>query len=74
MKIVELQDQGQDFTELYVNEAGEIIDARPFQRWLWKGHVIAQKHIRRGMRLRLAKPGLNPMILKYPVVSVRTVG
>jgi hypothetical protein len=74
MRIVELEDQGQDFTELHVDENNEIINARPFQGWVWQGFQIVQGQILPGMRLRLRKRGHHPLILKYPVLSVRQRG
>jgi len=70
-QIIEIEDQGQDFTEIHVDENNVITETRPFQGWLWKGFQIVQKQICRGMKLRLRKRGTKPLILKYPVISVR---
>lgn len=70
--VVELEDRGQDFTEFYVDGAGLIVDARPFQSWLWSGCRIKEKHIKRGDRLTLiGKDGKQMHPLIYPVRKVR---
>jgi hypothetical protein len=72
-RIVTLEDQGQYFTRLYVNEKNVITDAKPCQGWVWKNCIILQKRIRRGMRLRLMKRGyIEPLTLRYRIVSVRS--
>lgn len=71
MRYVKLEDRGQDFTEFVVDENNMILDARPFQGWVWAGFEIIQRHIRPGMKLKLRKRGRAPMILKYSVTSVR---
>lgn len=38
--IIELEDNGQDFTELHVNQDGVVIDAKPFQSSVWQGARI----------------------------------
>ena len=70
-QIIEIEDQGQDFTKFCIDENNIIVDAGPFQGWLWKGFQVIQKRIRPGMKLRLRKRGSKPLILKYPVISVR---
>ena len=42
MKQIEitLEDCGQDFTTLYTDEQGIVIDARPFQSKIWRGAII----------------------------------
>ena len=37
---ITLEDNGQDFLELYVSEAGEVVDAKPFQASIWCGAYI----------------------------------
>jgi len=73
MRIVKLEDHGQDFTEFHVDRTNTIIDARPFQGWVWKGFRIEQRRIKPGMHVTLTKTGKNPMTLKYAVRSVTTV-
>jgi hypothetical protein len=68
VRIVHLEDHGQDFTEFHVNDQGVIVDARPFQAWVWSGWKIENK-IRKGGMLRLRK-GFQGMSLKYRVISV----
>lgn len=72
LREIELEDHGQDFTSLIVNERNIVVAALPFQSWVWAGFRIMQKAIRPGMKLRIVK-GVNPMVLRYPVISVRVV-
>ena len=37
---ISIEDLGQDFTALYINEKGIVIDAKPFQAALWRGAII----------------------------------
>lgn len=37
---ITLEDNGQDFRELYVDKAGYVIDAKPFQCSVWRGAYI----------------------------------
>ena len=37
---ITLEDNGQDFLELYVDKAGRVIDAKPFQGSIWRGAYI----------------------------------
>lgn len=41
---ITLEDQGQDFLELYVDEHGIVMDAQPFQSSIWKGALIPIKN------------------------------
>jgi hypothetical protein len=68
--IVQLEDHGQDFLEFDVDKDNVIIEARPFQGWLWRGRKILQGRIRRGMKLKLQKPGEHVLTLNYPVRAV----
>jgi hypothetical protein len=70
MKIVDLEDRGQDFTSFYVDDDNVITDAVPFQGWVWSGFRIHQKRIRVGMKLRMAK-GAQRIVLRYAVVGIR---
>ncbi|HXN71471.1 MAG TPA: hypothetical protein VN861_02845 [Candidatus Acidoferrales bacterium] len=68
---VELEDLGQDFLVLFVDERTNVIqDATPFQGWLWRGRKVLQKKIYRGLHLKLSKPGEPPLQLRYAVESV----
>lgn len=72
---VTLEDLGQDFLHLFIDEkTNEILDAKPFQGWLWAGRTVIQKNIRRGMHLKLQKRGESPIKLRYAVESVLHVG
>lgn len=78
MTIIELEDCGQDFTEFYVNDKNVIVEARPFQTWVWGGMRIApdpvHDPVHEGMKLKLYKKGSKkPMQLRYRVIGVRTV-
>jgi len=72
-KEIELRDEGQDFTKLFLDGDGVITGAAPFQGWLWKGYQVLQKRIRAGMFLRIRKPGQKPLRLRYPVIAVATI-
>lgn len=37
---ITLEDNGQDFLELYVSKSGEVVDAKPFQGSIWRGAYI----------------------------------
>lgn len=37
---ITLEDNGQDFRELYVDKTGKVIDAKPFQGSIWRGAYI----------------------------------
>lgn len=37
---ITLEDNGQDFLELYVAKSGEVVDAKPFQGSIWRGAYI----------------------------------
>ena len=37
---ITLEDNGQDFLELYVSKSGEVVDAKPFQASIWRGAYI----------------------------------
>ena len=37
---ITLEDNGQDFLELYVDDKGKVIDAQPFQGSIWAGAMI----------------------------------
>jgi hypothetical protein len=41
--IIKLEDNGQDFLELVTDHIGVIIDAKPFQKEIWKGGYIPIK-------------------------------
>lgn len=72
MTIIELEDCGQDFTEFHVNDQNVIVEARPFQTWVWAGLRIAPRLVRSGVKLSLLKEGSDkPMKLRYRVIGVR---
>lgn len=37
---ITLEDNGQDFLALFVDKAGKVIDAKPFQGTIWEGAYI----------------------------------
>lgn len=70
-RVIELRDQGQDFTKLFVDANGLVTGAWPFQGWVLAGFRLVQKRIRVGQRLRLRRTDLKGEItLKYPVVAI----
>lgn len=40
MKVVDLEDQGQDFTRWTLDETGLVVDCQPSQAWLWCGSRV----------------------------------
>lgn len=40
LKILHLDDQGQDFTRWVIDETGLIVDAGPFQSSVWSGCIV----------------------------------
>lgn len=64
-----LQDHGQDFTWLIV-DGSEIVDAGPFQGWLWRGERIRPPvKWKRGSRVVMA----DGSFLHYPVQRVEQI-
>ncbi len=37
---ITIEDLGQDFTALYTDEMGMVVDAKPLQATLWRGAII----------------------------------
>lgn len=37
---ITLEDRGQDFTTLYTDENGMVVDAQPYQANIWRGAMI----------------------------------
>jgi hypothetical protein len=75
MIVIELEDRGQGFTELYVDGNNFVIAARRVHSSLapelevWNGHRIANRVIRRGTLLRLIK-GDKEIVVKSPIVKI----
>lgn len=71
-----LEDHGQDFLELDVEDIGGglgIIRAcRPFQEEVWKGLAVRMDTVQVGERIEVGKPGLEarPRLLHYPIASI----
>lgn len=71
MKIVKLEDNGQDFLEFITSDAGIILESRPFQTDIWKDGIIPILQQEIGSDLMIHKP---PHIiygfLKHKVISI----
>ena len=75
-KVIEFQDNGQDFLTFEVTPKGEIIDVQPFQFDLWsKYKVMNISTLKVGGFVSLYKQTINDVkaemfSIKYPVVSI----
>lgn len=76
MKIT-LEDQGQDFWELYVSEDEVVIDAKPFQSHIWKGAMIPisdKSMVKVGVRCPIHKPPqIKYGFLKYLIEAIEEI-
>jgi len=64
---LELEDYGQDFTYLIV-DGDRIVEAGPFQDWLWRGRrIVPPAKWRRGSQVVFA----DGMTLKYRVTRAK---
>lgn len=79
MKItkITLEDQGQDFLELYVSEDEVVIDAQPFQSHIWKGAMIPisdKSMVKVGARCPIHNPPyINYGFLKYNIEAIEVI-
>ena len=72
--IIHFEDNGQDFLSWTCDATGMIVDAAPFQAWLWKGaKVINQPQI--GKRVVIERDGCasTPLVIKHLVAKVEHV-
>jgi hypothetical protein len=68
--ILHLEDHGQDFLWWEVKD-GEVIDAGPFQRDVWRGTQLLDGHVVAGNRLYIETPtGSDLALLNYPVTRI----
>lgn len=68
---VELEDHGQDFLEWDLDEAGVVLDCRPFQAALWVGvRVRNHARLRAGSPLLLTLVNGDEITLNYPAAMV----
>jgi len=70
---VELEDHGQDFLQWKI-EDGVVVDAKPFQRWVWKGTLVHNDVIAPGDILLITLRWGDRTTLKYPVTKVKVRG
>ena len=57
-------DDGQDFLEWDINDAGEVVACRPFQGWVWNGTKVHNKDIKPGDYLDITTPtGLRTKLI-----------
>ena len=69
--IVQIEDQGQDFTSFVLDSKNVIVETKPFQGWVWNGAKILNRRIKPGCRLKLVGPRDKIVReLRYPVISV----
>lgn len=74
--VIKLEDNGQDFLELITDHVGVIIDAKPFQKEIWKGGYIPIKapECRVGEFLPIHKPPhIEYGFLKHRIESIKQI-
>lgn len=74
---ISIEDLGQDFTALYTDEKGIVIDAKPFQASMWRGAIIP---IHDGSLFRVGEPlpihhppHIEYGFLKYKIVEIEQI-
>ena len=75
-RIVHLQDNGQDFLEWHLDDAGTVVDCQPFQGWLWCGSRVTNlAELAPGVQIRFipARPNAPEILLRHLVQRVETV-
>lgn len=74
---IRLEDHGQDFLwfeiEREKRRVGRIVDAGPFQAWVWTKHAINLKGARVGRRPMFTTGNLRGCTLNYPITSIKAV-
>jgi hypothetical protein len=71
-RLIELEDEGQDFTAFAINANRIIVAALPFQTSVWKDYAIVQKTLRPGIHLQLLKNG-KVLRLRYAVTKISPI-
>lgn len=70
--ILEFEDRGQDFTRWSLDKENMVIDAQPFQSWVWNGCRVLNRSFRLGDQVRFLYPdGVTEGTLRYRIVDVR---
>lgn len=70
VRVITFADQGQDFITWHLDEKGIVIDAEPFQAWLWQGMVVVNPNVRVGGFVRYLHPGKDEeSTIRYRVVD-----
>ena len=67
-RIVTLEDRGQDFTWFEIDETGLIVDAGPFQAWMWKRYRIEPDTLCEGVQPLLTRTASR--LLHYRIVAI----
>lgn len=67
--MIDLKDEGQDFTTWYLKN-GVVIDCQPFQGAIWVGTKIIGA-INVGLPLEIETRSGKQLVLNYPVVSAK---
>ena len=74
--IIELEDNGQDFTIIVCDENGEITETQPFQTGIWKGGFIpieSPDMLKAGLHCPIHKPPhIKYGFLKHRIKNVTT--
>ena len=73
---IHFADHGQDFLEWDVSAEGLVLEARPYQGWLWKGcKVINGADLVPGSIVQFTRPGDGDkaLTIKYPVTEVGVI-
>lgn len=72
--VIEMEDRGQDCTQMQVDKAGWIVQAGPYQDEMWKGAYIPLNMVKIGKPLPIHHPpNINFGFLKYKVLKVTDV-
>lgn len=70
-RVIQLEDNGQDFLQVVTDDRGEIIETRPFQTDIWKGGFIPLEMVVVGKELPIHHPPhINFGFLKHKVESI----
>jgi len=69
--IIHFEDKGQDFLTWTLNEAGEVIDCQPHQKWIWNGAKVCDHHlVKEGDNIIFLDKFNEPRTMLYKVVKI----
>lgn len=74
---ITLEDKGQDFTTLYTDDKGVVIDTKPLQAHIWRGAIIPINDLELfdvGQPLPIHHPPhINYGFLKYKIQKIEII-